>query len=110
MHNYANFISDCGEPLKAIRALKKCVEMVKSGTTDLCIEYADLYFDIGVIYLQIGDNYKSEQSLGEAFRVYREILSEADLREKCEIALNYFQSAHAVKIPDYLSLDFYTKT
>lgn len=76
VHNYANFISDCGEPLKAIRSLKKCAEMVRTGITDMCIEYADLYFDIGVIYFQIGDKTKSEQSLNEAFRVYRIIFAD----------------------------------
>lgn len=50
--------------------------MVKSGMTDLCVEYADLYFDVGVIYLQIGDRAKAEQSLGEAFRVYRIIFAD----------------------------------
>lgn len=110
VHNYANLISDCGEPLKAIRALKKCAEMVKEGMTDMCVEYADIVFDTGVIYLQIGDNSKSEQSLDEAFRVYRTILPEDVLRDKCEIALNYFKGARVTTIPDYLSLDFYTKT
>ena len=110
VHNYANFISDCGEPLKAIRALKKCAEMVKAGMTDMCVEYADIVFDISVIYLQIGDKAKSEQSLDEAFRVYRAILPEDVLREKCETALNYFQSARSVKLPDLLTLDIYAKT
>lgn len=75
-HNYANLISDCGEPLKAIRALKKCAEIVKSGITDLCDEYADLFFDIGVIYLQTGDNSKAEQNFAEAFRVYNIIYAD----------------------------------
>lgn len=75
-HNYANLISDCGEPLKAIRSLKKCAEMVKSGITDLCEEYADLFFDIGVIYLQTGDNSKAEQNFAEAFRVYNIIYAD----------------------------------
>lgn len=76
VHNYANLISDCGEPVKAVRALKKCAEMVKSGMTELCVEYADIFFDIGIIYLQIGEKSKSEQSLGEAFRVYNIILAD----------------------------------
>lgn len=109
VHNYANLISDCGEPLKAVRALKKCAEMVKEGMSDMCIEYADMVFDISVIYLQINDRAKSEQSLDEAFRVYRAILPEDVLRDKCEIALNYFKSAHTTKIPDYLTLDDYAK-
>lgn len=75
-HNYANLISDCGEPVKAIRTLKKCAEMVKSGMTDLCVEYADIVFDIGVIYLQTGDNSKAEQNFDEAFRVYNIIYAD----------------------------------
>lgn len=43
---------------------------------DLCVEYADLYFDISVIYLQIGDKLKSGQSFGEAFRVYHIIFAD----------------------------------
>lgn len=76
VHNYANLISDCGEPLKAIHALKKCAEIVRSWISNLCVEYADLYFDIGVIYLQIGDKSKSEQSFGEAFHVYQIIFAD----------------------------------
>ncbi len=76
VHNYANLISDCGEPLIAIRALKKCSEIVRSEMSDLCVEYADLYFDIGVIYLQICDKLKSGQSFGEAFRVYHIIFAD----------------------------------
>lgn len=75
-HNYANLISDCGEPVKAIRTLKKCAEMVKSGMTDLCVEYADIVFDIGVIYLQTCDNSKAEQNFDEAFRVYNIIYAD----------------------------------
>lgn len=90
-HNYANLISDCGEPLKAIRALKKCAEMVKSGITDLCEEYADIVFDIGVIYLQIGDNSKAEQNFAEAFRVYNVIFADTAeaLSEKKNQLLGY---------------------
>lgn len=102
-HNYANLISDCGEPVKAIRALKKCAEMVKTGITDLCEEYADIVFDIGVIYLQIGDSSKAEQNFDEAFRVYRAILPEEGLRDKCEYALQFFKNTNA-KIPDCLAL------
>ena len=102
-HNYANLISDCGEPVKAIRALQKCAEMVKSGITDLCEEYADMVFDIGVIYLQIGDNSKAEQNFDEAFRVYRAILPEDALRNKCENALQFFKSTNA-KISDCFAL------
>ena len=102
-HNYANLISDCGEPLKAIRALKKCAEIVKSGIGDMCVEYADILFSIGITYLRIGENSKAEQNLTEAFRVYRTILPEDALHEKCENALGFFNCVNA-KIPDRLML------
>lgn len=102
-HNYANLISDCGEPVKAIRALKKCAEMVKSGIGDWCIEHADLIFDVAIIYYQIGDSSKARQNLTEAFRVYRAILPEYSLREKCENARSFFKSMNA-KIFDCLML------
>lgn len=82
LHNYANLMSDCGEPLKAVRAMKKCAEMIKQNHTDMCSDYADLYFDMGVIYSQVGDKLKAEQSFLEAFRVYRTLLSENELRSK----------------------------
>ncbi len=44
LHNYANLMSDLGEPLKAINAMKKCAEMIKEVHTDKCTDYADLYF------------------------------------------------------------------
>lgn len=70
LHNYANLMSDCGEPIKSVRAMKKCAEMIKQNHTDMCSDYADLYFDIGVIYSQIGDKMKAEQSFLEAYRVF----------------------------------------
>lgn len=78
LHNYSNLMSDCGEPLKAVRAMKKCAEMIKGNHTDMCSDYADLYFDVGVIYLQIGENRKAEDSFKEAFRVYSSIYAATD--------------------------------
>ena len=78
LHNYANLMSDCGEPLKAVRAMKKCAGMIKEANTDMCSDYADLYFDIGVIYLQVHEKSKAEDSFKEAFRVYKSIYDEDD--------------------------------
>ena len=78
LHNYSNLMSDCGEPLKAVRTMKKCAEMIKENHTDMCSDYADLYFDIGVIYLQIGENRKAEDCFKEAFRVYKIIYDDTD--------------------------------
>lgn len=78
LHNYANLMSDCGEPLKAVRAMKKCAGMIKEANTDMCSDYADLYFDIGVIYLQVNEKSKAEDSFKEAFRVYSSIYTDTD--------------------------------
>lgn len=78
LHNYSNLMSDCGEPLKAVRAMKKCAEMIKENHTDMCSDYADLYFDIGVIYLQANEKSKAEDSFKEAFRVYSSIYAATD--------------------------------
>ena len=78
LHNYSNLMSDCDEPPKAVRAMKKCAGMIKENHTDMCSDYSDLYFDIGVIYLQIGENRKAEDSFKEAFRVYKNIYGEED--------------------------------
>lgn len=79
LHNYSNLMSDCGEPLKAVRAMKKCAEMIKGNHTDMCSDYADLYFDIGLIYLQVGENRKAEDCFKEAFRIYCEIFADNNI-------------------------------
>lgn len=79
LHNYSNLMSDCGEPLKAVRAMKKCAEMIKGNHTDMCSDYADLYFDIGLIYLQVGENRKAEDCFKEALRIYCEIFADNNI-------------------------------
>lgn len=79
LHNYSNLMSDCGEPLKAVRAMKKCAEMIKENHTDMCSDYADMYFDIGLIYLQVGENRKAEDCFKEAFRIYCEIFADNNI-------------------------------
>lgn len=100
LHNYSNLMSDCGEPLKAVRAMKKCAEMIKENHTDMCSDYADLYFDIGVIYLQVGENRKAEDFFKEAFRVYKNIYGEEDSSyiEKHDETINYIWNTNLTQI------------
>lgn len=78
IHNYANLMSDLGEPIKAVRAMKKCAEMIKAAHTDMCSDYADLYFDMGIIYLQINQRTNSKECFEEALRVYKNVYSDTD--------------------------------
>lgn len=107
--NYARLLAEIGEPRRAVEALKKSAVLVRSANTDMCTDYADMIFDIGAILSKIENIYSAEPYFAKAFRVYRTVLSENALRDKCEEALNYFKSAHATKIPDYLALDIYEK-
>lgn len=96
LHNYSNLMSDCGEPLKAVRAMKKCAEMIKENHTDMCSDYADLYFDIGVIYSQLDEIRKAEDCFKEAFRVYKNIYGEEDSSyiEKRDEMISYFKNTN----------------
>lgn len=78
IHNYANLMSDLGEPIKAVHAMKKCAEIVKAAHTDMCSDYADLYFDMGIIYLQINQRTNSKECFEEALRVYKNVYSDTD--------------------------------
>ncbi len=93
IHNYANLMSDLGEQIKAIRAMKKCAEMVKAMHTDMCTDYADLYFDMGIIYLQINQRTNAKECFEEALRVYKYIYDDANeiFLEKRNQILRYLQ-------------------
>lgn len=93
LHNYANLMSDLGEPLKAINAMKKCAEMIKEVHTDKCTDYADLYFDMGIIYLQINQRTNSKECFEEAIRAYRNVYGDTDRHylERYSEILNYIK-------------------
>lgn len=104
IHNYANLMSDLGEPIKAVRAMKKCAALVKSENTDKCTDYADLIFDIAAISLQIGNTDTAKTYFIKSFNIYREILPQADLTEKTELAAEYLKRAGISSTPDFLAL------
>lgn len=93
IHNYANLMSDLGEPIKAVRAMKKCAEMIKAAHTDMCSDYADLYFDMGIIYLQINQHTNSKECFEEALRIYKYIYDDTNeiFLEKRNQILLYLQ-------------------
>ncbi len=93
IHNYANLMSDLGEPIKAVRAMKKCAEMIKAAHTDMCSDYADLYFDMGIIYLQINQHTNSKECFEETLRIYKYIYDDTNeiFLEKRNQILRYLQ-------------------
>ncbi len=103
IRNYARLLSNIGEPYKAIEAMKKCAVLVKSENTDKCTDYADLIFDIAAISLQIGNTDVAKTYFIKAFNIYREILPQADLTEKTELAAEYLKRAGISSTPDFLA-------
>lgn len=104
LHNYANLVSDLGEPIKAIREMKKRAEEIKSAHTEVCVDYADLYLDIGIIYLQMQNTASAFSSFEEAFRVYKAVLSENEIQQKCSVVLDFCKSMNISSTPDFLTL------
>lgn len=93
IHNYANLMSDLGEPIKAVHAMKKCAEMIKAAHTDICSDYADLYFDMGIIYLQINQRTNAKGCFEEALTIYKYIYDDTNeiFLEKRNQILRYLQ-------------------
>lgn len=104
VRNYARLIAAMGEPYKAVEAMKKCAALVKSENTDKCTDYADLIFDIAAISLQIGNTDTAKTYFIKAFNIYREILPQADLTEKTELAAEYLKRVGLSSTPDFLAL------
>ena len=103
--NYARLLAGTGETNNAIMALKKCAELVKSQNTNMCTDYADIVFDIAAISLQIGNINTAKAHFEEAFTIYREILPQANLSEKAELAAEYLKRVGIANTPDFLALE-----
>ncbi|SDB03616.1 hypothetical protein SAMN02910317_00081 [Ruminococcaceae bacterium FB2012] len=103
--NYARLLAEIGEARRAVTALQKCSELIKSVSSEQSSDYADVFFDIAVIRLQLGDVQDANSHFVRAFKVYRKVLSDDDLREKAALAVKYFERAGISKLPDYLSLE-----
>ena len=76
-HYYANLLADMGEVDRALQSLEKCAAAIKEFHTDLCGDYADIYFDMGTMHLQKGNVESAQYCFVEAFRVYN-IIYESD--------------------------------
>ena len=103
--NYARLLAETGEARRAITALQKCADFVKVTNSETTSDYADLLFDIAGITSQIDGIQAAEQYFILAFKLYRKVLSDDDLREKAALAVKYFERAGVTKLPDYLALE-----
>jgi tetratricopeptide (TPR) repeat protein len=103
--NYARLLAETGEVKKAIIALKKCADFVKSTNSDTSSDYADILFDIAVITLQLSGIPTAEPYFIKAFKIYREVLTTDDLREKAELAAKYLGRAGITQTPKFLMLE-----
>lgn len=103
--NYTRLLAETGEAKRAIAALQKCAELVKATNSETTSDYADILFDIAVITLQLCGIPTAEQYFIKAFKIYREMLYDDDLREKTELAARYFKRAGIMQTPKYLALE-----
>ena len=103
--NYARLLAETGEARRAVTALQKCAELIKSVSSEQSSDYADVVFDIAAIHLQLGDVQDANSQFSRAFKVYRKVLLDDDIREKAALAVKYFERAGISKLPDYLSLE-----
>ena len=108
--NYARFLAETGEARRAITALQKCADFVKATNSETTTDYADLLFDIAGITSQISGIHSAEQYFIRAFKIYRDVLTDNDLREKAALAIKYFDRAGITDFPSYLALSENTAT
>ena len=108
--NYARLLAETDEARRALASLQKCADFVKATNSDLTCDYADILFDIAAIISQLSGIQAAETYFIRAFRIYREILSDDDLREKAALAVRYFERAGAKTLPTYLLLSGNTAT
>ena len=103
--NYARLLAETGEARRAMTALQKCADFVKATNSEMTSDYADLLFDIAGITSQLSGIQAAEQYFIRAFKIYRDVMSDDDLREKAALAVKYFERTGVTKLPSYLTLE-----
>lgn len=103
--NYARLLAETGEVKRAITALKKCADLVKATNSELTSDYADILFDIAAITLHLSGIPTAEPYFIKAFKIYREVLTPDDLREKAKLAAKYLGRAGITQMPKFLMLE-----
>ena len=95
-HNYANLMDDCGGPMKAIRAMKKCAEFIKDASGESA-DYADFRLDMGKMYLKIGNVQNAKDNFSAAFNIYASLFgTDSELFESKLTELVDFAESHGI--------------
>ena len=95
-HNYANLMDDCGEPMKAIRAMKKCAEFIKDANGESS-DYADFRLDMGKMYLKIGIVQNAKENFSAAFNIYASLFgADSEVFESKLAELVDFAESHGI--------------
>ena len=95
-HNYANLMDDCGEPMKAIRAMKKCAEFIKDANGE-STDYADFRLDMGKMYLKIGNFQNAKENFSAAFNIYASLFgADSEVFEGKFTELVDFANSHGI--------------
>ena len=102
--NYTRLLAETGEAHRAITALQKCADFVKATNSETTTDYADLLFDIAGITSQLSGIQSAEQFFVRSFKIYRDVMSDDDLREKAALAIKYFDRAGITNLPSYLAI------
>lgn len=108
--NYSRLLAETGEARRALAALQKCADFVKASNSEMTSDYADILFDIAGITSQLSGIQAAEPYFVRAFKIYRDILPDDDLREKAALAVRYFERAGVRTLPLYLALSENTAT
>lgn len=102
MHNCSRLLAESGDVKAAIASMEHAVKFLKENGFDNNSDYADFYLDIGGLYLYLKNQEAANLNFRKAFRIYSNNLNEDELRQKMEIAQNYFKRAGISSMPDYL--------
>lgn len=71
--NYANLLANIGGTDRALNALEVCAKAVKEYNSAESSDYANLMWDMGCIYLQVGNRSKAVARFKTALEIYTEL-------------------------------------
>lgn len=102
--NYANLAANMGDPVKAIRALKRCADAVKEYNSADSSDYANLLWDIGCIYMQMRDKDNAVMYFKTALRIYTDLwTNEPELLQMKLTELKNMAVVYGVNIKNLIS-------